>query len=256
MLDSLKVILDVQEFDMKMIRLMRLRKERQNELNNIATIRKELEDQQTQKQAQITDLSKNIIINENKIAETKERIKRLEAKQGSIKKVDEFNALTQEMSQTERERLATEHATSDIIDQRDHDEEILEKIKNSLESSRDSSALLVKEIDDSIKIINNEGKELKAKRDELVKQADPQVFAIYERLLKNKKDRVVVPIETRTCSGCHIALTAQHENLVRKGERLIFCEHCSRILYWQESDSLEGSAITSKKRRRRQIKLS
>jgi predicted nucleic acid-binding Zn-ribbon protein len=69
--------------------------------------------------------------------------------------------------------------------------------------------------------------------------------------LNNKKDRVVVPIENRTCSGCHIALTAQHENLVRKGERLVFCEHCSRLHYWQESQVLEGTAVATKKRRRR-----
>ncbi len=36
-------------------------------------------------------------------------------------------------------------------------------------------------------------------------------------------------------------LTAQDENLVRKGERLVFCEHCSRIHYWQESEALEGT---------------
>lgn len=70
-------------------------------------------------------------------------------------------------------------------------------------------------------------------------------------LLNNKKDRVVVPLENRVCNGCHISLTAQDENLVRKGEKLIFCEHCSRILYLPESAELEGTAIAPKRRRRR-----
>ncbi len=78
-----------------------------------------------------------------------------------------------------------------------------------------------------------------------------KLLQIYERLLRNKKDRVVVPIENRTCSGCHIVLTAQHENLVRKGENLVFCEHCSRIHYWQESEAVEGTAVATKRRRRR-----
>ena len=34
-----------------------------------------------------------------RISEIKDRLKKLEAKQGSIKKVDEFNALTQEITQ-------------------------------------------------------------------------------------------------------------------------------------------------------------
>jgi predicted nucleic acid-binding Zn-ribbon protein len=100
-------------------------------------------------------------------------------------------------------------------------------------------------------MINREGSELKAGRDLLAQGADPEILRIYERLLQNKKDRVVVPIENRTCSGCHITLTAQHENLVRKGERLVFCEHCSRIHYWQESEELEGTTLATKKRRRR-----
>ena len=83
---------------------------------------------------------------------------------------------------------------------------------------------------------------LKAERDSLAYTANAEVLHIYERLLRNKKDRVVVPIENRTCSGCHIVLTAQHENLVRKGENLVFCEHCSRIHYWQESEALEGTS--------------
>jgi uncharacterized protein len=251
MYQTLTTILEIQELDMKMIRLIRLRKERQSELDNIATLRTDLQEQLQEKTVEIEDLSKNIIIQENRILDTKEKIKKLEAKQSTIKKVDEFNALTQEMSSAERERLATEQLTSDLIDRRNLEEEVLEKLKSSLQTTEDNSEAVEIEIKSTIQKINAEGRELKIERDKLTDQADPEILKIYNRLLKNKKDRVVVPIENRTCSGCHIALTAQHENLVRKGERLIFCEHCSRILYWQESAALEGTAIATKKRRRK-----
>jgi uncharacterized protein len=256
MLDSLKIILDIQELDIKMIRLMRLKQERQGELNHIASLRSDLREQLKNKEEEIQSLDKEITANENRIAEIKENIKKLESKQSSIKKVDEFNALTHEMSQAERERVTIGQKTSDLIDRKNAEEEILTKIKTSLESSKENSEKIEKEINDSIKIINEEGRQLKIKRDEIVKSADVGIFKIYERLLKNKRDRVVIPIENRTCSGCHIALTAQHENLVRKGERLIFCEHCSRILYWLESEALEGTAIATKKRRRKLNKTS
>ena len=248
---SLKVILDIQEYDMKMIRLMRLKKERLAELIHIDSLRKELKKQQEDKETEISDLNRNIISQENKIGEIKEKIKKLEAKQATVKKVDEFNALTQEMTSSERERVATEQITSDMIDKRNLQEKILEKIKESLRQSEDGSKALEAEITESIRLINREGSELKASRDLLVKQADPEILKIYERLLNNKKDRVVVPIENRTCSGCHISLTAQHENLVRKGERLAFCEHCSRIHYWQENEITEGSGVQIARRRRK-----
>jgi uncharacterized protein len=248
---ALKVILDIQEYDMKMIRLMRLKKERLSELSHIDSLRQELRKQQADKENEIAELNRNVAAQEIKIGEIKEKIKKLETKQNSVKKVDEFNALTQEMTSSERERIATEQITSDMIDKRALEEEILEKIKDSLRQSEESSVALETEIKDSIRMINQEGSDLKSSRDLLAKTADPEVMRIYERLLNNKKDRVVVPIENRTCSGCHIALTAQHENIVRKGERLVFCEHCSRIHYWQESEAIEGTAVATKRRRRR-----
>jgi predicted nucleic acid-binding Zn-ribbon protein len=251
MLQALKVVLDIQELDMKMIRLMRLKKERLKELDHIDSLRQELHKQQADKQVEIADLSRTIAAQETKISDIKEKIKKLEAKQNTVKKVDEFNALTQEMTSSERERIATEQITSDLIDKRNLEEEILGKIKESLVQSEESSRNLENEIKESIRMINQEGTELKVSRDAMAKTADPEIMRIYQRLLNNKKDRVVVPIENRNCSGCHIALTAQHENVVRKGERLIFCEHCSRIHYWQEAEAIEGTAVATKRRRRR-----
>lgn len=251
MLESLRPILDIQELDMKMIRLMRLKKERQKELEQIEALRKELRLQLTDKEKEIGELSKTVQSFEQKIQDATAKIKRLEAQQSSIKKVDEFNALTQEMTAAERERIALEQKVSDILDKRIAEEELRNKIKDSLETSEASSLALEKEIQESIKLINHEGRGLKQQRDAIVLDAEPELLQIYERLLRNKKDRVVVPIENRTCSGCHISLTAQHENLVRKGTNLVFCEHCSRIHYWQESEALEGSAIATKRRRRR-----
>jgi predicted nucleic acid-binding Zn-ribbon protein len=252
MKDALKTILEIQELDMKMLRLMRVKKERLKEIEQIEALRKELHQQLTEKENEITDYGKQAQALETKIQEITAKMKKLESQQGSVKKVEEFNALTQEMTALEREKINTEQKVSDIVDKRVAGEELLNKIKESLQTSEISSSSLENEIKESIKLINDEGNSLKTERDRLAKSANAEVLQIYERLLRNKKDRVVVPIENRTCSGCHIALTAQHENIVRKGENLVFCEHCSRIHYWQpEEAAVEGTATTTKRRRRR-----
>lgn len=255
MLETLKVILDIQELDIKMIRLLRLRRQRQKELDQVESLRKELRDQLTGKENEIASLNEQVNQFETKISELTDKIKRLETQQSSVKKLDEFNAITQEITSTEREKINLEQRVSNLVDKRVEEEEILEKIRESLSSSETSSVQIEEEIKSSMQKINEEGQSLKEKRDQLVEVADPQVLKIYERLLKNKKDRVIVPIENRACSGCHIALTAQHENLVRKGENLTFCEHCSRIHYWREAEVLEGAAAGPKRRRRRTVAL-
>lgn len=251
MLESLKEILDIQELDIKMIRLMRLKKERQKELNNIRAIKLDLEKKCQVKQDEITELKKNIKIGETDVAEVVAKLKKLESQQVAVKKVDEFNALTHEMSQAERERVGKEQRLSDLYDKLALEEESLKTLQQTLASTDESSKAVEAEIFESMTRINEEGRTLKTERDSLVKNAEPDTFRIYERLLRNKKDRVVVPIENRCCSGCHIMLTAQDENLVRKGERIVFCEHCSRIHYWPESTALEGTGVAVKQRRRR-----
>ncbi|MBM3208418.1 MAG: hypothetical protein FJZ57_07460 [Chlamydiae bacterium] len=252
MQEALKVIIDIQDYDMKMIRLMRLKKERQKELQQIEALRKELYIQYEDKEKEIQELDKTVQAQEVKIQDINAKIKRIETQQSNIKKADEFTALTQEMTAAEREKLAVEQKVSDLVDKKNSEEELLEKIKSSLKNSEESSKALENEIQSSIQMINDEGISLKQQRDELAKHANSELLAIYERLLKNKKDRVIVPVENRTCSGCHIVLTAQHENLVRKGENLVFCEHCSRIHYWQDA-TVESEDTSGAKRRRRRF---
>lgn len=251
-LEMLTPIIEIQELDMKMIRLIRVRKERQKELEQIESLRRELKTQLTDKEKEIFELNQQIRALEQKIQEVVAKNKRLESQQNAVKKVEEFNALTQEMTAGERERIATEQKLSDLVDRRVTEEEFLEKIKESLQISEESSLSLEREILESIRLINEEGKILKKERDALTTTVDGEILQIYERLLRNKRDRVIVPIENRSCSGCHIVLTAQHENLVRKGENLVFCEHCSRLHYWIERvEVAEGGAATPKRRRRR-----
>ena len=256
MRESLKVILSIQELDIKMIRLMRLKKQRQDELKQIAQLKQELLEQLNNKQVEIATLSDECLLYERKIEEHKEKVKKLEGQQMTIKKIEEFNAITKEIAVLEREKGSFEQTLSNLVDRKAAEEEVYEKTKKSLEESDQSNKSLEEEIRETIQEINKEGSQLKKERDDLVKVADPQIFAIYERLLRNKKDRVIVPIENRVCTGCHVSLTAQHENLVRKGDKLIFCEHCSRVHFLGDRveenslDQAEAAGVTKRRRRR------
>jgi len=251
MLKALKVILEIQELDMKMIQLMHLKKKRQNELEKINSNKSSLRLRVAEKESEILDLKKFIRLAEGEVADILAKIKKLESQQNSIRKVDEYNVITHEISAADRERLAKEQRLSDIYDKLATEEEFLKSLQEALDSAIENSKVFETEIHSSVAQINEEGRVLKTERDDLATQTEPDIFKVYERLLRNKKDRVVVPLENRCCSGCHIMLTAQHENLVRKGERLIFCEHCSRIHYWLESKALEDTVVATKQRRRK-----
>ena len=249
--DALQSILAIQELDIKMIRLMRVKQEHQKELAKIQALKTDIRRKVEEKELEMEKLKEQIKGGEKRIQEISDQINKLENQQAAVKKMDEFNALTQEMTAANKERRTLEHQLSDLMDKQASGEDLLVSLKESLSSTENSSSAIEEEIRENIRRINEEGRSLLSQRTQLKEATEPELFSIYERLLNNKKDRVVVPIENRVCSGCHIALTPQHENLVRKQDHLVFCEHCSRILYWQElqAPSTEGTMI--KRRRRR-----
>ncbi len=252
---DLKKILEVQELDMKMIRLMRLKKDRNKELGNIHSLRKDLNERITEKSSSIKEIKKECRVYETRIQELEDRLKKLSKQQAAVKKLEEFNALSQQITSAEREKSHTEQHLSDLTDKLEDETQALDSLEKSLKTTEDSSQVLEQELLESIGKINEEGRGLKVGREALENGPSAEIMSIYERLLANKRDRVVVSIENRVCSGCHIVLTAQHENMVRRGEKLVTCEHCSRILYWTES--LDGIVATDEastpKRRRRRI---
>lgn len=249
MVADLEVILEIQKIDMELIRLALIRKERQDERTHIESLRKNLKDQLDEKKMLLEDLTHKIMSHENEINTLQAKMQELDKKQSEVKKVDAFNALTHEITAVERERVSKSKIASDLIDQQALHKETVEKLEKSLEELEESSASVEEEISNNVAMIEEEATKLKEKRGALTAKADKKMLDIYMRLLKNKRDAVVVPLDDRVCSGCNIALTAQHENLVRRGERLVFCEHCSRVHYW--IDNAKATAVFSTKKRRR-----
>ena len=252
--EALKTILDVQELDIQMIRLMRLKRERVSELERIRGLRDDLHHQVVLKESEIIELKKMTRNIETEVSDLSTKVQQLEAQQNSVRKVEEFNALTHEISSFEREKAGKEQRLSDTYDKLNSEEEFLKNLKSSFDLTKTNSDQMEVEIKSGIEAINAEGQEIMAKRSIVAEKADKEIMVVYERLLQNKRDRVIVPIENRCCSGCHIVITAQHENLVRKGERLVFCEHCSRIHYWLEHlAEQEAAAPGLAARRRRRV---
>lgn len=254
MLRTLKTILEIQELDMKMIRLIKLKKERHRELEGLVSARDERKERCEAKSAEIDELKHLVRLSEREAREVGERISHFESQQDVVKRVEEFNALAQEISQSEREKLHIQQRLTDSSERLQTEEEILHGIERELETAQERVNATKDEVTIAITRINNEGKSLKNQRSHLAERTDPETLSIYERLLRHHRDRVVVPIENRACSGCHILITAQHENLVRKSERLVFCEHCSRIHFWQESEL--AAPVTAVKKRRRRVAVS
>src|SRR5438105_2782153 len=93
----LKVILRIQDMDIKLIRLMRVKRERQHEQEKVHQLLESTQQQVTDKERHVLELKKEIRLGETQAKEIQERVTKLEAQQAQVKRMDEFNALTKEV---------------------------------------------------------------------------------------------------------------------------------------------------------------
>jgi predicted nucleic acid-binding Zn-ribbon protein len=82
-------------------------------------------------------------------------------------------------------------------------------------------------------------KGLEKKEKAITPGLDEEILFKFERIIRSKLGLGIVPIDHGVCNGCHMILTAQFVNEVRKGEGIMFCPYCSRILFYQEESEGE-----------------
>jgi predicted nucleic acid-binding Zn-ribbon protein len=81
--------------------------------------------------------------------------------------------------------------------------------------------------------------ELQAERAEIVKDMTPANYQRYERVRKGRSGIGVAEAIDGRCSVCHMALRPQFFQDLKKGEQVMQCESCSRILYYNPPVSIE-----------------
>lgn len=66
-------------------------------------------------------------------------------------------------------------------------------------------------------------------------QAIPNpVFQRYEFIRRRLEHPVIVPVEDGICSGCHIAVPPQSFIELQRGQQILSCPNCQRLIYWCE----------------------
>ena len=82
---------------------------------------------------------------------------------------------------------------------------------------------------------------LKLREDKIIPDLDPEMIFKVERIIRSKQNRGIVAVKGNVCDGCHMILPAQFANEVHRGEEIVFCPYCSRILFYEEPEEGETS---------------
>jgi predicted nucleic acid-binding Zn-ribbon protein len=88
--------------------------------------------------------------------------------------------------------------------------------------------------------------QLRALREDLCRELPGDVLRRFDGLFRVRGGIAVARVDKDSCAACHVRLRPQVLNLARRGEELVTCESCRRILYVDDSDEAvapESSAV-------------
>jgi predicted nucleic acid-binding Zn-ribbon protein len=72
--------------------------------------------------------------------------------------------------------------------------------------------------------------ELGRRRDELREQVNPSVLSAYDRLTGHHNGQPLAEVRGRVCQGCFTRITKQTENRLMRGDEIVYCQSCGRML--------------------------
>ena len=149
-----------------------------------------------------------------------------------VKKNEEYTALLHEIAGAKKRRSDRETDLLVLMDEeerRARERPVLEK----------ALAVLEGEAKGRLDVITAEEQReraqvaaVEAKRAALVVRLTAGLAGRYERIRGSKEGRAVVPILKGACGGCYRGQPPQMLQEARRGDRLLVCDGCGRLLIW------------------------
>jgi hypothetical protein len=118
------------------------------------------------------------------------------------------------------------------IDKLDAD---LIKARNELKQMSEEYNQLKKQYEAQLKEIGISADELRKEKQELKVRIDKELMDKYQMLRKHKQMAIAM-VDKDKCSGCNMSLPSAILTAVKEGKKIIECENCGRILYYNKND--------------------
>ena len=183
---------------------------------------------------------------ENEVVEQRGRAERAERNLMSSKKQDEYTAAIRE-ADAARKQIST--LETQILEQM----ESLDKAEAALSERADEIATLNSDREARLKAFDEETKRQReqlvtsrGEREKVFANLPKSLSTMYARISARIRDGVAVAeARNRSCTACFMSLRPQVMAEIRRGEEIITCDNCGRILFYAPAESVQSDKVAT-----------
>jgi hypothetical protein len=170
---------------------------------------------------------------EGEVAAAEEQIVKYKTQQMQVKKNEEYTALEHEIKTLKDKIAALEDSELQIMEQAEIQQAELEEARTRTAEERHTLEAHIELLRGNLASFQSELDDAQAAVSECEVGIDDAVLQQY-RYVKSqlKRPPVVAELSDGRCQGCHLKVSGEVESAARRGQDLVRCDSCGRILYF------------------------
>ena len=167
---------------------------------------------------------------ESDIQVHQQKVSKLKDQMLSAKTNEQYKAFTHEIAYAEGEVRKSEDKILDLMEESEPLEKNVKAAEANLKQEQHDVETEKKHARERTAADQRELAEKHAERKSLAAEMDPKLYTEYERIRKKTKNTAIADATDGRCDACQISLRPQFFQDLRRGDRIMFCESCGRIL--------------------------
>ena len=180
---------------------------------------------------------------ETEIEEQRTRAERAERNLMSSKKQDEYTAAIREADAARKQISQLETQILEKMEIVEQAESQLKEREPEIARLRGEMEARIKEFEEQIHTQADQLESSRRERERLTATLPKQMSALYNRISARIRDGIAVAeAKNGSCTACFMTLRPQVMAEIRRGEDVIICDNCNRILYYQPAEKAQKEA--------------
>jgi uncharacterized protein len=217
---------DLKEKDQEMAAL---EAEKSAGFQELETLKKQLRDMETE----VTDLEAGIKVSRQRLMD--------------INKELELKAMLKEIAFREDQRDQKETRVLELLDQVEAQNQTVTEKEQVLQQLQRDYERQAGDVAAQIEALEQKRAVLMEKRQILQQELPAPLLKRYEFIRQRRNGSAICEVQDGVCLGCHLNILPQQFIDLQKGEEIIQCPHCQRLLYWVGEEEAEDAAPLSRK---------
>lgn len=234
MLEELKVLIEVQEVDRQ---IHRIEKDKERLPRLVAIAGEDLraaEAAAAEARGVAEAAGKAKRDAETELAVEGEHLKKLKDRSSEIKDNKAYFAHLKEIEECQKKIARLEETSLELMEKVEKADAEMKEKEDALSAEQAKFEENRARIEEKFVSGDEQLKDLAARRREMVAGVPKETLDYYDYLRGNYPDSAVAEAANGSCTGCRMTIPPQVFNNVRKGETVVKCYNCRRILYYKE----------------------